>query len=329
MVKRIFRVLFPGIGILLLILDSPTALSGAQNGIDLCMGSIIPSIFPFLVLSGMLVPTLCGMKMGNLGKLLGIPTGCDGLFIIGLLGGYPTGAREVAKAWKSGNLTTEEARRMLPICNNAGPAFLFGILGSVFPAKWMLWVLWAIHILSAICVAPLLPKSPSAARRSFTIKSPTLTESLKQAVVTMGYICGWVILFRLILAFADRWFLWAVPDVVRVGIYGVLELANGCCNLSDIPSVADRFILCSGMLAFGGICVTMQTASVASGLDLGLYLPGKLLQTCISVIFSLIFCIFQFPGMEKSHLFTLFLVFFAGFLLFWKNRTSIPARVCV
>ena len=52
----------------------------------------------------------------------------------------------------------------------------------------------------------------------------------------MGYICGWVVLFRMILAFFDRWFLWLFPAAVRVGIYGVLELANGCCALLMIEN---------------------------------------------------------------------------------------------
>ena len=336
MLKRILRSILPGLGVLLLILDSRTAMKGATDGIDLCIRSIIPSIFPFLVLSRMLTATLSGIRFGRFGRLLGIPAGCEGLFAVGLLGGYPTGAREVANAWKQGALDTDEARRMIAYCNNAGPSFLFGILGGVFAEKWMLWLLWAIHIFSACCIGMLLPKIKQSVAQRYIISAPSMTEALKDAVVTMGYICGWVIFFRMVIGFADRWILWSVPASLKVGIYGLLELANGCCSLSALTNDALRFVFCSGMLAFGGVCVTMQTASVVGKLGLGIYLPAKMLQTCISVILSLLCCLFLFPDSYTVQILPVITSGIIGLLTFWgvsrrkmKNRTSIPQAIHV
>ena len=69
-------------------------------------------------------------------------------------------------------------------------------------------------------------------------------------------------------------------------ITGLLELANGCCSLSSIDSVSVRFVLCSGMLAFGGVCVTMQTISVVNGLSVKYYFVGKGLQTVFSLLLA-------------------------------------------
>lgn len=336
MLKRILHGILPGLGVLLLVLDSRTALKSATDGIDLCIRSIIPSIFPFLVLSGMLVAALSGIRFGRLGRLLGIPAGCEGLFALGLLGGYPTGAREVANAWKQGAFSTDDARRMIAFCNNAGPSFLFGILGSVFQEKWMLWLLWAIHILSAVCVGILLPKTGRPATRHYIIEAPTMTDALKHAVATMGYICGWVIFFRMVIGFADRWVLWAAPTSLRVGIYGLFELANGCCSLSLLPTDTQRLVFCSGMLAFGGLCVTMQTASVVGKLGMGIYLPAKILQACISMMLSMLCCYFLFSGNGIDQFLSIIAVGIVGLLTFWcvkrgnmKNRTSIPQAIHV
>lgn len=327
--KEIFHRIFPALGMLLLILDSGTAITGASQGITLCISSVIPSIFPFLVLSGMVVAAFSGIRMGGLGKFLGIPQGCEGLLIAGFLGGYPTGAREVARAYEKGSLTKEEAQRMLAFCNNAGPSFLFGILGKAFPKIWMLWLLWGVHILSALCVGLILPQSPARSGCSAKIPAPSLAESLKQAVITMGNICGWVILFRVILAFGDKWLLWAAPKSLRIAICGFLELANGCCSLSQIDSVSLRFILCSAMLSFGGICVTMQTASVSKGLRLRMYFPGKLLQTCISVLLSLLCsCVWIAECPINPIISIQFFVLFCILIVFFlksKIRTSNPS----
>lgn len=67
---------------------------------------------------------------------------------------------------------------------------------------------------------------------------------------------------------------------------GFLELSNGCVGLSRIGNHGLRFILCSGFLGFGGLCVFMQTRHGATDVDTSLYFPGKVLQCCISMIMA-------------------------------------------
>lgn len=332
MTKRMIPGIFAGFGVLLLILDSRTALIGAQTGIELCIYSVIPSIFPFIVLTGVLTPAICGRKhpiLRPISKILGIPTGSEGLFLTGILGGYPTGALAVHQAWQDGQLSKNDALRMLAFCSNAGPAFLFGILGSKFPETWMLWLLWGIHILSAVLVGILLPGKSNEPHSISAVHTPTLTDSVKRSVVSMGYICGWIVLFRVILAFCDRWFLWLLPKAAQVGFYGILELANGCSALDAIPSIGLRFVLCSAMLAFGGICVTMQTASVTGKLGLGLYLPGKVLQCLFSIMLSFLVQWLCFTNRNFGEICPVILpisLIFVTFILFMAGKRKIRGR---
>ena len=279
------------IGMLLLILDSKTALSGAQEGLSLCIRTVVPSLFPFFVLSILLTGSLMGVNLPLLrpiGNLMGIPQGAESILIAGFLGGYPVGAQAVGSAVRNGQLSSMDARRMLAFCNNAGPAFLFGMASSLFPRLWMAWLLWCIHILSAIIVSVLLPGKSSAAVMPACSAAPTIPEAMLRALRIMAQVCGWVILFRVIITFFSQWFGWLLPDTVQVIVSGILELSNGCCALGDIENTGLRFILCSGFLAFGGICVSMQTVSVADGLDMTLYLPGKLAQTLLSLSLSML-----------------------------------------
>ena len=339
--KRIFNVFFASVSILLLILDSQTALLGAQSAVALCISSVIPSIFPFLVLSGMLTAAINGIDLRifrPLSRLTGIPVGTEGIFLTGILGGYPAGAQAVHQAWIKGQLSKEEANRMLAFCNNAGPAFLFGILGTKFTYGWIPWVLWGVHILSAITVAVLLPKNRNINQTLPPVSLVSLTQALKTAVATMGCICGWIVLMRVILAFLERWVLWLFPVEVRVGIYGFIELANGCCSVASVSSQGLRFILCSVMLAFGGICVVMQTASVTGKLGIMHYLRGKALQTIISLILSSTIQMFIFQASERTEISPFFLIPCLLFALLYciilrkkenKNNSSIPALIGV
>ena len=147
-------------GMLILILDGKTALAGGAEGIELCLKTVIPSLFPFFVLSILLTSSLSGVTLPvlrPLGRLCGMPEGTEALLISGFLGGYPVGAQSVAAVYRSGQLPRREAERLLAFCSNAGPAFLFGMASSLFPRQWMAWALWGIHIAGAVFAAVLLP----------------------------------------------------------------------------------------------------------------------------------------------------------------------------
>lgn len=278
--------LFGAIGMAMLILDSKTALAGAAQGVGLCIKSVIPSLFPFFFLSTMLTAALSGRRLpipNVILRMLRIPEGGESLLLVGLLGGYPVGAAGIADAAKRGQLPANTARRMLGFCNNAGPSFLFGIIAGLFPKYWMAWALWGVHIISSLLVGILLPGKPGEKISVSASRQPSIIDCLTGAIKTMATVCGWVVLFRILIAFMDRWLFWALPTQLAVAISGLLELTNGCCMLGTVPNTGLRFILCSGMLAFGGLCVGMQTVTVTSSIGSGMYFPGKLLQTILAV----------------------------------------------
>lgn len=272
---------------LMLTLDAKTAVSGAKAGIELCLGTVIPSLLPFFVLSMLLTGALTGRPLPflrPLGRLCGMPEGSESLLAVGLLGGYPVGAQNVTFSYQSGQVSKQDAEYLLGFCNNAGPAFLFGMVALKFEDLRLVWALWLIHIASAILSAMLLrekERTPAA----LTPGTPlTLSQALEKALRVMAAVCGWVVLFRVVIAFLTRWFLWIFPSAIQVLISGLLELSNGCCMLGDVENTGLRFLLCCLFLSFGGVCVTMQTVSVTAGLRLGTYFRGKGYQILLSLL---------------------------------------------
>jgi len=286
-VRRKLTMTIAAIGITVLILDARTALLGAQAGIHVCVETVVPSLFPFFVLTILLNTSLMGQNMdflSPLARFLRIPKQAMPVVMVGLLGGYPVGAQMVTQAFHESKVEHRDAVRMLAFCSNAGPAFLFGIGTRLFPKLWICFLVWAIHIISAWIVALLTPGKPGNASNSYQYTAVSLPQALQKALHITAVVCGWVVLFRILLAFADRWFLWAVSEEIRIILSGVLELANGCCALSEVKHIGFRLTAFSALLSFGGICVAMQTASVCDGVSIQYYLPGKLTQAAISVL---------------------------------------------
>lgn len=316
---------------LLLILEVKTAVKGIQEGIDLCLRTLIPSLFPFLIVSAMLTAWTVGSQLKPLRwicTLCRIPAGSESLFLAGLLGGYPVGAGNVAQAYRTGQLSKEDAGRMMVFCNNAGPAFLFGILGPQFSDRTTVWYLWAVHISSALLCGTLLPGETGEASK-ITGRNPiTLTKAMEQAVKTMAQICGWVLLFRMVLEFLEGWLFWLIPDGLCVLISGFLELSNGCILLQGISDETMKFLLSSVMLAFGGICVWLQTVTVCSGIDCRRYLPGKLLQMLLSALLSLVVITVRGPVDPIWCSFGFVIVIAVFFLLKWCHLRKKEVAIC-
>jgi threonine/homoserine efflux transporter RhtA len=88
----------------------------------------------------------------------------------------------------------------------------------------------------------------------------------------------------------------------------ILELSNGCLALSSLQSETTRFILCAAFLACGGFCVLLQTMSVTAFLGLGLYIPGKIMQTSVSLILATAIAYYLFPSRPISATITIPLV---------------------
>ena len=212
-------------GILALLFDSRTALNGASEGIDLCIRTVIPSLFPFFLLSSLLTSVISGAKiplLKPLGKLCKIPDGSESLLMIGLLGGYPIGAQCICNAYDAGQIRKSDAQRMLGFCNNAGPAFLFGMVGQFFDSKSAAASLWLIHIMSALMTAMVLPRSYGNVAILISEGSTSVGNAMQQSIRAMANVCGWVVVFRVILRFLDHWFLWLLPQEWQVFLFGLL-----------------------------------------------------------------------------------------------------------
>lgn len=299
--KQLISVVLCTAAMAMLILDAKTALTGAKEGVTLCLYTVIPSLFPFLFISGMLSSILVGLNvpfLRPLGKLCGIPSGGEPLLLLGLTGGYPVGAQNITHAYNNGQIKADDARRLLGFCNNAGPAFIFGLLSSLFKSAIVPWALWLIHITSAIIVGILLPGKSNEKCSLPQKETPTIAKALTNSIKIMGEICGWIILFRIFLSMLHRWLLWALPQNISIVLYGLSELTNGCLALYDNQRYALKFILVSVFLNFGGLCIAMQTVSVTKTLGSGYYFPGKTLQSIISLFLSAIIQWFLFPASE-------------------------------
>lgn len=291
---RIIKLFVFGVMILVVILDSHTAYSAAMNAMELCIKTVIPGVFPLLFLSSAVVYELEKISVPFLERILKIPAGSAGYFLIGLLCGYPVGAKILQDAINSNQINKDTGVRMMAFCNNASPAFIIGVLSSVFHDWKIAIIMWGIQIIASFLVGILLKDANEYAsniKKHDIQVGNTMTESLK----AMAVICGWVVMFGVVLAYIKNYTLTDTSPVAKAVVSGLMELTNGIHALAAVRSPAVQWILSAAMLSLGGICVLMQTKSVAPDLDIKAYLTAKFTHACITGFLASCCCLFIYP----------------------------------
>ena len=274
-------------GVLVLFLaEAGFVRAAAAEALSLCAGSVIPALFPFLVVSSLLLSLGLGellspMLAGLMEPLFRVDGVGSSALLLGLVGGYPIGAKTAADLYRGGRLSRPEAERLLAFCNNSNPVFLIsvlgvGVFGSVRAGVW----LWLIHLLSALLTGLLFRNHGGPARRQAggtaafqaVSLSAAFVAAVRESLSRMLSVCAFVTFFYVLarpLASLGGWL-----GAVLVGLTELFSLT---------PLLRpDRFgfILASAMAGWGGLSVLCQTAAVleGSGLRLQSCAAGKAVQ---------------------------------------------------
>ena len=256
----------------LLLLAPDRSAEAISQGLRVCAGSILPVMFPFFVWSELWIrmgfaQSMCRFLGPVTIKLFHLPEEAASALILGAIGGYPAGAQVTARLYGSGQLTKKEAEATLLFCNNAGPAFILGVLGGgLFQSTAIGLALWAVHLLAAWIPGFLFrPKDVPSRRNSPRSKNtvpflPALTEAIGQAGQTTLHVCTFVLLFSILFQHLRAF----LPEsVFTTVLLGSLELAGGCSRLGALGlSQETVFVICAGLLGWGGLCVHCQTVSL-------------------------------------------------------------------
>ena len=101
-----------------------------EKGLGVILHKVIPSVFPYLVLSGLLYRTGLAQRLGRLfgrpfRKIFRLPMAAFPAVLLGVLCGFPVGAKCAVEMYMQGFCTKKEAERIAAFTNFCGPPFIF------------------------------------------------------------------------------------------------------------------------------------------------------------------------------------------------------------
>ena len=301
------------------------AMEGAKSGLSLCFNVIVPSLFPFFVLSSLVVDLGLAARLGRLMEpimrpLFRVSGSCASAVALGFIGGYPVGARTALQLYQQGLCSKTEAERLLAFCNNSGPAFILGVVGAgIFGDSRVGFLLYLTHALASLLVGLLFRfcgRSGRVAeiRHAKPIEAVALpaafTRSVTNALQNTLNICAFVVFFSVVLqlltsygvlsALANLLSLFGFePEWARRLVAGLLELSSGVSSLSGGGRFAGLASMAAFMLGWAGLSVHCQVLSflVDSGLSAKVYIAGKLCHGLLAA--GLTWLLARFLPMEQ------------------------------
>ena len=150
-VNQSIFILFCSSFLFLLLFCSNECITLASNGLLIWYKNMIPSLFPFMVLSGFMVRSGLSLKVGQwlqpvLGLFFRLPSHMLYAIFMGFLCGFPMGAKIVADMLEKEQITLKEGEYLLAFCNNIGPLYLLGYVIPLFGYKNVWQVLGLMYL---------------------------------------------------------------------------------------------------------------------------------------------------------------------------------------
>lgn len=245
--------------------------------------------------------------------------------VMGIISGYPVGAKIAANFRKNNICSKEECERLLSFTNNSGPLFIIGTVGITMYGNYSIGiVLFLAHIMASFCVGIIFRFwkfnknaniSDTSVKQNLAYKKVSITnlgeiiaESITTSISTILMIGGFIVVFSCIISILNAsgivslvtktltpfFSLLNIDTSFINGIFtGFFEITNGINLISSVQnnSFHINLIITSSLLGFGGISVMLQVLSIISKTDLSPkpYIIGKLLHSIISAFFTYLF----------------------------------------
>lgn len=290
--------------------ESESILKSVTFSLNIFKNNIFPSLFPFLILSSLLikygfVEFLSILFKNLMNKLFKINSKCAFIFFMSILTGNPTNAKYTGELYKNGDINVYEATKVLCFSSFTSPLFILGTVTLLLNNKEVALLILICHYLGNVIIGLLIRNyHPSAeedketgickAIDSMHMKrisnkegfGTIITNSLMESINTLLLILGVITVCLVITTIIDNNL--NLNSTIQSILNGFVEMTQGLRYISIEPiPLKLKCVLTVMILSFGGMSVHLQVMSVLSDTDIK-YLPFLVSRVFASIISSLL-----------------------------------------
>ena len=291
-----------------MITASSEIIESVSFSISIWKDNLFPTLFPFFVVSNLLMNYGFVDVLGNLlsypmQKYFKLPGCCGFVLAASLFSGFPSGAKYTTSLVENKKITRNEASRLLSFTHYANPLFVLGMIGNVLLNNQKLAIIILIaHIISGILVGIIFTKDnnnfiyekkqlSSIKNFSYSDKSfgELLSNSIFDSLNTMFLLLGIITIFLIVTTIINQ--IITLPLVANSIVSGILEMTQGV-KLASYLNVSElvKIMIITGIISFGGFSVHAQVLGIISKekIKYKYFLLGRILHSILAILFVFI-----------------------------------------
>ncbi len=288
---QLFLLFFTGI----LLAFPQYSVEGARNGLFLWSGTIVPTLLPFLLLTGFMnkyqtLHYVSWLFFPIYRKFPALNKNLAYTLVLGFFCGYPLGGKIINDLVLSGSYTKKEGQSLLAVCNNVSPMFTIGytitlILHSKISVPRFLFCLYAPNICYFFLILRLHRNQGffhTHQKKQLISLQKTIDEIIFDSLRSIFTIGIYIMIFSIGANLLTA--VHSFPLITNLSI-GCLEITTGITHFGTLAlSFPQKISALCAISSFGGLCSIAQTGSVCqkSGLSMVSYTITKAFFACIS-----------------------------------------------
>ena len=262
------------------------------SGLEFSVTVIVPSVFPFMVLSDFAGSLFEFEKSNCLSKIFErafkINPCAISMFFAGLIGGFPVGARGALNLYEDGKISKSECERLMSFSNIASPAYTISAVGTGLLSNIKLGIiLYSTLIVSAVVTGYLLSINKDYINNTEFISRQKydFVSSIKSTASACVNLIFFISFFSAICATIQKM---RLSTVIKSIICSLFEVSNSVSYISDLCIYSEKLKLAiiAFSLSFSGICVILQSLAFSKKCVFSIqkFVFYKLIQGGISFI---------------------------------------------
>ncbi len=234
--------------------------------------------------------------------LFGISGECASALLLGIVCGFPVGAKAAASLYSRGDITKKDCEHLLSFCNFPSAPFVIfavgeGMFGNMDAGIFLYLTVLFSGLLGGILFRPKRTKTDviKASKSAFNNENilSLFSSSVVSAAASVMSVCAFVTFFTCIVGCISSLFGTGVSSPLRALLFSFFELTSGCaaCTSLDEPRIA--LILAAAAGGWSGLSVFLQIYSLTrtEGDELSLvpYIRSKVFSATICASVTALF----------------------------------------
>ncbi len=298
--------------------ESKSIMRTVTFSLNIWQSNIFPSLFPFFVISELLINCGFASFLGEIlkkvmNKVFKLKGESSFALVLSMLSGFPSGSKYTKELYIKGLINDQEATKLLTFTHFSNPVFILGTISIMFlNNKEIGFLILVCHYIGSFIVGILFRNYYISPNNNIKISfkkavdamhqkrvankmnfGQMITQALMNSINTLFLILGVITMFLIITTIID--------NNINLNLYnqsilnGIFEMTQGLkyTSLLNIP-LKNKAILATLFISFGGLSVHMQTISIISDTKIKYYpfLIARILHASISSL--LIYILFEY-----------------------------------